>query len=142
MVIAVLEARCGIAFTGNDIYLNVAGGLRILEPAADLAVATALLSALTDQPPPPNSVIFGEIGLSGEIRTVGQTDHRLREAAKLGFNTSIIPKGINGDNSGHSISSTSIQRTEIMHLRNLVELINNSSARPGHPATPEYGYLK
>ena len=142
MVIAVLEARCGIAFTGNDIYLNVAGGLRILEPAADLAVATALLSALTDQPPPPNSVIFGEIGLSGEIRTVGQTDHRLREAAKLGFNTSIIPKGINGDNSSHSISSTSIQRTEIMHLRNLVELINNSSARPGHPATPEYGYLK
>ena len=57
-------------------------------------------------------------------------------------NTSIIPKRINDDNSGHSISSTSIQRTEIIHLRNLVELINNSSARPGHPATPEYGYLK
>src|SRR5690606_22531198 len=83
MVIAVLEARCGLAFTGHDLYLNVAGGLRIQEPAADLAVAAALVSALSGSPVPADAVVFGEIGLSGEIRAVAQRDVRLKEAAKL-----------------------------------------------------------
>jgi len=92
MVLAVLEARCGLALAGRDVYLNVAGGLRVAEPAADLAVAAALVSSLTDQPVPKRSVVFGEIGLSGEIRAVSQMDNRLKEAAKLGFERAIVPK--------------------------------------------------
>jgi len=85
MVLAVLEARCGLALAGQEVYLNVAGGLRIGEPAADLAVAAALVSAATGQEVPEETVIFGEIGLSGEIRPVSQVELRLKEAAKLGF---------------------------------------------------------
>ena len=85
MVIAVLEARCGLVFSGSEIYLNMAGGIRISEPAADLAVAAALISALQNSPVPSQAVYFGEIGLSGEVRPVSQQDLRIKEAAKLGF---------------------------------------------------------
>ena len=91
MILAVLEARCGIPFAGLDVYLNVAGGLRITEPAADLAVAAALLSAREDTSIPRQTVVFGEISLSGTLRPVGQTDTRLKEAAKLGFEAAILP---------------------------------------------------
>ena len=91
MVLAVLDARCGLALSGNDVYLNVAGGLRIAEPAADLAVAAALVSSASDIPVPADMVVFGEIGLSGEVRAVAQTDLRLKEAAKLGFAQGLVP---------------------------------------------------
>jgi DNA repair protein RadA/Sms len=91
MILAVLEARCAILFAGLDVYLNIAGGLRISEPAADLAVAAALLSAREDVALPPETVIFGEISLSGALRPVGQTENRLKEARKLGFTSAIIP---------------------------------------------------
>ena len=91
MVLAVLEARCGVAIGPNDVYLNVAGGLRIAEPAADLAVAAALASSLTGVPVPQDMVVFGEIGLSGEVRNVGQIESRLKEASKLGFKSALIP---------------------------------------------------
>ena len=91
MILAVLEARCGIPFAGLDVYLNVAGGLRITEPAADLAVAAALLSAREDVHLPPQTVVFGEISLSGMLRPVGQTEARLKEAEKLGFESVILP---------------------------------------------------
>jgi DNA repair protein RadA/Sms len=91
MILAVLEARAGVAFAGLDVYLNVAGGLRIAEPAADLAVAAALLSARFDIPLPPQAAIFGEISLSGAIRPVAQAETRLREAAKLGFTVAFAP---------------------------------------------------
>ncbi|MGE5505581.1 MAG: DNA repair protein RadA [Actinomycetota bacterium] len=91
MVLAVLDARCGLALSGNDVYLNVAGGLRIAEPAADLAVAAALVSSASDVPVPADMVVFGEIGLSGEVRAVAQTDARLKEAAKLGFAQALVP---------------------------------------------------
>ena len=91
MILAVLDARCGLALGGNDVYLNVAGGLRIGEPAADLAVAAALLSSSTDVPVQADMVVFGEIGLSGEVRAVSQTDARLKEAAKLGFAQALVP---------------------------------------------------
>jgi len=91
MILAVLEARCGIPFAGLDVYLNVAGGLRITEPAADLAVAAALLSAREDTSIPRQTVVFGEISLSGTLRPVGQTETRLKEAAKLGFEAAILP---------------------------------------------------
>ncbi|MBN2905639.1 MAG: DNA repair protein RadA [Rhodobacteraceae bacterium] len=89
--LAVLEARCGIPFAGLDVFLNVAGGLRVTEPAADLAVAAALLSAREDAALPRDCVLFGEISLSGALRPVGQTENRLKEARKLGFSTAIAP---------------------------------------------------
>ena len=93
MVLAVLGARCAIPFAGLDVYLNVAGGLKIGEPAADLAVAAALLSAREDVALPPETVIFGEISLSGALRPVGQAENRLKEAQKLGFTSAIVPAG-------------------------------------------------
>ncbi len=92
-ILAVLEARCGIPFTGLDVFLNVAGGMRVSEPAADLAVAGALLSAREDVAIPPEMVLFGEISLSGALRPVGQTENRLKEASKLGFSQATLPAG-------------------------------------------------
>jgi DNA repair protein RadA/Sms len=94
MVLAVLDARCGIGFGGQDVYLNVAGGLRISEPAADLAAAAALVSALRGESLPPDTVLFGEISLSGAVRPVPQADARLREAEKLGFSNAVVPSQI------------------------------------------------
>jgi DNA repair protein RadA/Sms len=91
MLLAVLEARCGLVIGARDVYLNVAGGLRIAEPAADLAVAAALVSSLFDRPVPASAVIFGEVGLAGEVRAVSQAETRLREAVKLGFDQAILP---------------------------------------------------
>lgn len=91
MVLAVLEARCGVTLSGSDIFLNIAGGIRIGEPAADLAVAAALISSQTGVPAPKDAVFFGEIGLAGEVRSVAQPDLRLKEAAKLGFGRGVIP---------------------------------------------------
>lgn len=90
-ILAVLEARCGIPFAGLDVFLNVAGGMRVSEPAADLAVAAALLSAREDVALPPDMVLFGEISLSGALRPVGQTENRLKEASKLGFSQAVAP---------------------------------------------------
>ena len=91
MILAVLETRCGLAVGANDVYLNVAGGLRVSEPAADLAVVAALVSSLGDRPVPERTVAFGEIGLSGEVRPVAHTEARLREASKLGFTRALMP---------------------------------------------------
>jgi len=106
MILAVLETRAGMRFADKEVFLNVAGGLKITEPAADLAVAMALLSALLDKPLPTSLVGFGEIGLTGEIRSVSRTDTRLKEAAALGFARAIIPasspeKLIAGDRVAH-----------------------------------------
>ena len=90
MVLAVLDARCGLGISAQDVYLNVAGGLRIREPAADLAVAAALISSMAETPLPQDCVVFGEISLSGAIRPVAQTNARLKEAAKLGFAQAIL----------------------------------------------------
>jgi len=93
MILAVLESRCGIPFTGLDVYLNVAGGMKISEPAADLAVAAALVSAREDSALPEGAVVFGEISLSGALRPAPQTENRLKEAQKLGFTSAIAPTG-------------------------------------------------
>ncbi|MFN3516872.1 MAG: DNA repair protein RadA [Novosphingobium sp.] len=85
MLLAVLEARCGLNFSSAEVYLNVAGGYRLADPAADLAVAAALISALADKPLPSDAVWFGEVSLAGKIRPVAHSAIRLREAAKLGF---------------------------------------------------------
>ena len=114
MILAVLEARCGIPFAGLDVYLNVAGGMKISEPAADLAVAAALLSAREDSSLPDNTVVFGEISLSGALRPVSQTENRLKEAQKLGFTGAITPAG------GASRGDTEMNVTQVADLPGLV----------------------
>ncbi len=96
MILAVLEARCGLSFATAEVYLNVAGGYRLSDPAADLAVAAALISALAERPVPSECVVIGEIALSGEVRPVAHAPLRLKESAKLGFETAWVPPGING----------------------------------------------
>jgi DNA repair protein RadA/Sms len=131
MILAVLEARCGVAIGLNDIYLNVAGGLRISEPAADLAVAAALVSALSHAPVAPETVFFGEIGLSGEIRPVSQAEARLKEAGKLGFGAAVLPP--QRSRGKERIPAGGMTLTELRHVRHLVELFE---ARPerGRPS--------
>ncbi len=90
MILAVLEARAGVIIGANDVYLNVAGGLKVREPAADLAVAAALLSSLTGTVIPHGTAVFGEVALSGAIRPVGQTEARLKEAQKLGLREAVV----------------------------------------------------
>jgi DNA repair protein RadA/Sms len=97
MVLAVLEAHCGVKLSGHDVYLNVAGGLRIQEPAADMAAAAALVSSLANAPLPADAVYFGEVSLSGAIRPVAQIAARLKEAAKLGFKRAIIPEAVRAE---------------------------------------------
>ncbi|WP_425230064.1 DNA repair protein RadA [Sphingomonas sp.] len=94
MVLAVLEARCGLSFSSCEVYLNVAGGYRVQDPAADVAVAAALVSALSERPVPADAVAFGEIALSGEIRPVAHAALRLKEAGKLGFERALLPGGV------------------------------------------------
>ena len=128
MIIAVLDARCGLSVGANDIYLNVAGGLRIVEPAADLAVAAALVSALTETPVPPDAVVFGEIALSGDVRPVGHTEARLKEAAKLGFDTAWIPLR-RGPGAGRSRPvETGLKTIAIGHLSELVTRLSSRHA--------------
>ncbi|WBU55911.1 DNA repair protein RadA [Paracoccus sediminicola] len=99
-ILAVLESRCGIPFAGLDVFLNVAGGMRVMEPAADLAIAAALLSAREDSALPAECVTFGEISLSGALRPVAQAENRLKEAQKLGFSQAIIPASQKLDGAG------------------------------------------
>uniref|UniRef100_UPI00311DC852 magnesium chelatase domain-containing protein n=1 Tax=Erythrobacter sp. TaxID=1042 RepID=UPI00311DC852 len=94
MLLAVLESRCGLNFSSAEVYLNIAGGYRLSDPAADLAVAAALVSALADRPLPDRSVWFGEISLAGEIRPVAHASLRLREAEKLGFGMAFGPSDV------------------------------------------------
>ena len=91
MLIAVLEARCGVRLGSHDVYLNVAGGLKLGDPAADLAAAAALLSSFSGHAVPDDPVYFGEVSLTGAIRAVGHRDQRLKEAAKLGFTRAVVP---------------------------------------------------
>jgi DNA repair protein RadA/Sms len=122
MITAVLEARCGVALGNNDIYLNVAGGLRIQEPAADLAVAAALLSALSGDPVPAEAVVFGEIGLSGEVRAVAQHDLRLKEAGKLGFKRAWAPKQSAASDKRGAKPNPEIAVKDIGHVQDIVAL--------------------
>src|SRR5882672_1644951 len=93
MTLAVLDARAGLGISGRDVYLNVAGGLKIAEPAADLAAAAALISSFTARPLPKGCVLFGEIALSGDVRPAPHAEARLKEAAKLGFSRAFVPAG-------------------------------------------------
>ncbi len=121
MILAVLETRCNVVMHDKEVYLNIAGGLRISEPAADLAVAAALLSALTNIPVPDHTVFFGEIGLSGEVRQVGRADARLKESEKLGFKHSITPVLAN-----HKLA---IGNEGVSHVQQLLSYFRTSSPK-------------
>ena len=114
MVLAVLEAHCGVRFATNDVYLNVAGGYRISEPAADLAVAAALVSSLTGLALPADCVYFGEISLSGAVRPVAHAQQRLKEAEKLGFRQAVMPAG--PEDTAAAIASRAFQPSTLADL--------------------------
>lgn len=105
MILAVLEARCGLNFSACEVYLNIAGGYRLSDPAADLAVAAALISALSERPLPATAVIFGEVALSAEVRPVAHASLRLKEAAKLGFDRAFVPASTKIESSDIALSS-------------------------------------
>ncbi len=115
MVLAVLEAHCGVKLGGHDVYLNVAGGLRIQEPAADLAAAAALVSSLANAPLPADAVYFGEVSLSGAVRPVAQGPARLKEAAKLGFTRAIVPEAARSE-----APEPGLKVSDVASLANLV----------------------
>jgi DNA repair protein RadA/Sms len=115
MILAVLEARCGMSFATAEVYLNVAGGYRLSDPGADLAVAAALVSAMSERPVPSECVVLGEIALSGEIRPVAHAGLRLKESAKLGFESAWAPKGLKG--------GEGLRLAEFGNMRQLVDQV-------------------
>ncbi len=132
MVLAVLQTRCGLNLGAADVYLNVAGGLRISEPAADLAVAAALISAHLGRLLPARTVVFGEIGLGGEVRAVGQSEARLKEAEKLGFTTGIVPQAA-PRRRGQPASSAAITTHSMASLQDLFAMFEDAQT-PGQSA--------
>ena len=126
MILAVLEANVGLSLSTNDVYLNVTGGLRITEPAADMAVAAAIISSANTTPVPKGTVIFGEIGLSGEARPVAQSESRLREAEKLGFEKSFLP--LNSLKVNRS-SASKIEIKTVKQISDLITLIGVSNSK-------------
>lgn len=116
MILAVLQTRCGLRLGDKEVYLNIAGGIKVTEPAADLAVAAAIISALTDIPFKNSTVIFGEVGLSGEIRPVSHIDARLTEAEKLGFSAAIFPER---NEVKKSRSHNPVTLTQLKHIQQL-----------------------
>jgi len=120
MLLAVLDARCGVSFAQHDVYLNVAGGLKITEPAADLAAASALLSSLSGEARPTDNVYFGEISLSGAVRAAAHVTNRLREAGKLGFKQAIMPAA--GD------IEKRVTKMKLSRIKNLSELAISSTS--------------
>ncbi|MDH3579514.1 MAG: DNA repair protein RadA [Hyphomicrobiales bacterium] len=124
MLLAVLDARCGLRLGTHDVYLNVAGGLRISEPAADLATAAALVSSFSGIELPAGSIYFGEVSLSGAIRPVGQMAARLREAEKLGFTAATIPDRLDQDT-----KKTSLALSRVGHLEELTSKLISAGTK-------------
>jgi len=133
MLLAVLETRAGLSLSGADVYLNVAGGFRVTEPAADLAVAAALASAATDRPTDAGMVFFGEVGLSGEVRMVSQAEARLKEAAKLGFTAAALPRRPAGKGRAPALPE-GLAAWEVGHLADLVARLAGEGTRRTRPA--------
>ncbi len=124
MVIAVLEAHGGLKLGNHDVYLNVAGGLKVNEPAADLAAAAALVSSYSGHALPPDRVFMGEIGLTGALRPIGQIAVRMKEAAKLGFASAVIPKpGLD------AVGKTTLQTHPMSDVADLVATIISGPKR-------------
>lgn len=121
MILAVLETRCGVNFAARDVFLNIAGGIKITEPAADLAVAAALLSSLSNHCAPANTVFFGEISLSGAVRPVTRRNLRLRESTKLGFEQAFTASAKKSDHDDEE-DARDIKISAISELADLIHL--------------------
>ena len=120
MLLSVLERRADVSLSGCDAFANVAGGVQVEEPAADLPIAFALVSSDMDAGFPPDSMAVGEVGLSGEVRAVGQIGKRLQEAKKLGFERAFIPRGnVNG------LKDPGLEIVPVRHLREAVQILND-----------------
>jgi DNA repair protein RadA/Sms len=124
MILAVLDSRGGLGVSAHDVYLNVAGGLKIGEPAADLAAAAALVSSFAGLPLPRDTVYFGEISLTGDIRPAPQAELRLKEAAKLGFSAAVVPQDTRCEGAGLKLKT----------VRNVGELLEFAGAPRGKSA--------
>ncbi len=120
MLMAIIEKKLGFSFAGEDVYLNVAGGLTIDEPAADLGVLVAVVSSLKNKAVPSDLAVFGEVGLSGEIRSVGHPVVRVKEAASLGFQSVILPQG----NISH-LDKEDITGINLIGVQNVQDVIDN-----------------
>ena len=118
LLVAVLDKICGLHLGGSDIFINVAGGVRVEEPAVDLGVVAAMASSFLDRPVDFRTVILGEVGLTGEVRAVSQTEVRVKEAARLGFTRCIVPKT-------NAKQLTKIDKMEICAISSLKELLEN-----------------
>jgi len=116
MILAVLEARCGLSFSSAEVYLNIAGGYRVQDPAADLAVAAALISVMSERPVPVDAVAFGEVALSGEIRPVAHGPLRLKEANKLGFERAMVPASMTDEKSGMRLQGFKTLAAFVEHM--------------------------
>jgi DNA repair protein RadA/Sms len=117
----VLHRHAGIATWEQDVFVNAVGGVRIVEPAADLAVSLAIVSSLSDKPIPANVAVFGEIGLAGEVRPAPRGQDRLKEAAKLGFEKAIVPKANLPKGKMAGLEVVAVERVDqaVATLRNL-----------------------
>ena len=134
MLLAVLDTRCGLRVSAADVYLNIAGGLRVNEPAADLAVAAALASAATGEPTSAGMVYFGEVGLSGEVRQVAHAEARLKEAAKLGFEVASLPGRVARGRRALA-APPGLALVEVGHLSDLVTRFGHKARYPGYFST-------
>jgi DNA repair protein RadA/Sms len=132
MMLAVLERRAGVKVSAADVYTATVGGVRLVEPAADLAIALAVAGAARDRPLPGDVVALGEVGLAGEVRPVGGLTGRLHEAARLGFRRALVPAGANATTTVAGITSI-----EVSDLRSALRVLNDSVSmpRPGAVAT-------
>ncbi len=117
LLTAVLEKKLGVTLFDHDIFLNVAGGIRIVEPALDLGVVAALLSSFFEKPIDPATVVCGEVGLAGEVRAVGQMEMRLREAGRLGFGTFLMP-----ESAGRQLTGKAAQGVQVVAVRTVADL--------------------
>jgi DNA repair protein RadA/Sms len=118
LLVAVLDKICGLHLSGSDIFINVAGGIRVEEPAVDLGIVAAIASSFLDRPIDARTVVLGEVGLTGEVRAISQMDVRIKEAARLGFNRCIVPK------SNISLPG-SVPKMEVNAIHSLKELLEN-----------------
>jgi DNA repair protein RadA/Sms len=118
LLVAVLDKICGMHLGGSDIFINVAGGVRVEEPAVDLGVVAAMASSFLDRPVDSRTVILGEVGLTGEVRAVSQIEVRVKEAARLGFSRCLVPKT-------NAKQLTKIDKMEVCAIGSLKELLEN-----------------
>ncbi|MRR16970.1 MAG: DNA repair protein RadA, partial [Deltaproteobacteria bacterium] len=118
LLVAVLDKICGLHLGGSDIFINVAGGVRVEEPAVDLGIVAAMASSFLDRPVDARTIVLGEVGLAGEVRAVSQVETRVKEAARLGFNRCIVPKS-------NMPSLSKMAKTEIFSINSIAELLEN-----------------